>query len=293
MEFEKFLLRLIREDIALETTYGEGTLNVLADKGQIEQIIMNLVTNARDAMPEGGRLLIATKSVCLDRDFIESHGYGKAGEYAFVTVTDTGCGMDGQTIARVFEPFFTTKEQGKGTGLGLSMVYGTVKKHNGFITVYSEPGNGTTFKIYLPLVRLAAKAAPQTAKKPAFVRGGAETILLAEDDAALRRLNTIVLTNFGYPVIEAVDGEDAVSKFRENQDRIQLIILDGIMPKMNGAEAYGEIKALSPDIKCIFMSGYAEEIFTKDSVPFAEAEFILKPISPTDLAMKIRKVLDR
>jgi len=292
MEFEKFLLRLIREDITLETTYEGGALNVLADKGQIEQLIMNLVTNARDAMPEGGRLLIATKNVCLDQDFIESHGYGKAGEYAFVTVTDTGCGMDGRTIARVFEPFFTTKEQGKGTGLGLSMVYGTVKRHDGFITVYSEPGNGTTFKIYLPLVRLAAKAAPQTAKKPAVVRGGAETILLAEDDAALRKLNTIVLTNFGYPVIEAVDGEDAVSKFRENQDRIQLVILDGIMPKMNGADACGEIKALSPDIKCIFMSGYAEEIFTKNSVPFA-AEFVLKPISPTDLVKKIREVLDR
>lgn len=290
--FEKFLLRLIREDIALQTVYEGDALHVLADKGQIEQVIMNLVTNARDAMPEGGSLLIATGRIYLGQTFIDSQGYGKPGEYAVVTVTDTGGGMDEPTIARIFEPFYSTKEQGKGTGLGLSMVYGTVKKHNSFITVTSEPGHGTTFTIYFPLVRVAAQAEPHREKKPVEVKGGKETILLAEDDVSLRRLYTLALKDFGYTVIEAVDGEDAISRFRENRERIQLIILDGIMPRMNGNEAYREIMALNPGIKCIFISGYPENIFTKNGMPDGKTELILKPISPVDLLTKIRAVLD-
>jgi CheY-like chemotaxis protein len=291
--FEKFLLRLIREDIALETTCAGDTLSVMADRGQIEQMIMNLVTNAQDAMPDGGRLAIETKLVSLDQEFIETRGFGKPGEYALVSVSDTGIGMDEQTKSRGFEPFFTTKEQGKGTGLGLSMVYGIVKKHDGFINVYSEPGKGTTFKIYLPILRVAEDADNQTTGEPVAPRGGTETLLMAEDDEDLREVNVVMLNHFGYTVIEAVDGVDAVSKFIENKERIQLIILDAIMPRMNGKEAFREIKAMGPEMKFIFMSGYAEDIFTKNGVPDHEAEFILKPVSPDDLLKKIREVLDR
>jgi polar amino acid transport system substrate-binding protein len=290
--FTKFLLRLIREDIALKTVFEAEALSVLADRGQIEQVIMNLVTNARDAMPNGGKLVIETKRVTMNRDFIEVHGYGSEGEYALVSVSDTGIGMDEKTRSRIFEPFFTTKEQGKGTGLGLSMVYGTVKKHDGFINVYSEPGNGTTFKIYLPAVRAAERADYKKTREPIEPLGGMETILVAEDDASIRRLTLAALKQFGYTAIEALDGADAVSRFNENREKIQLVLLDGIMPRMNGKEAFREIKAINPHIKCIFMSGYAEDIFAKDSLPDG-SEFILKPVSPFELLKKIREVLDK
>ncbi len=290
--FSKFLLRLVREDVALKTACEEENLSVLADRGQIEQVIMNLVTNARDAMPNGGKLIIETKRVTLNRKFIELHGYGKEGEYALVSVSDTGIGMDEQTRSHIFEPFFTTKEQGKGTGLGLSMVYGTVKKHDGFINVYSEPGHGTTFKIYLPATGAAAKADHKMTEEPIKPRGGTETILIAEDDAPIRHLTQAALKQFGYTVIESIDGADAVAKFNENKEKIELVVLDGIMPRMNGKEAFREIKAESPSIKCIFMSGYSEDIFTKDGLPDG-SEFILKPITPSDLLKRVREVLDK
>ncbi len=290
---EKLLHRLIREDIALNTVYAENVLPVNADRGQIEQVIMNLVTNARDAMPEGGRLVIETRSFSLNQEFIEANGYGKTGEYALISVSDTGIGMDDQTASRVFEPFFTTKEQGKGTGLGLSTVYGIVKKHDGFIDLKSERGRGTTFFLYLPIVTVQAEVNNGKKGMPADFRGGTETILVAEDDQALRQLSVKVLSQFGHSVIEAVNGADAVAKFKENRDRIHLVVLDGIMPRMNGKEAFREIKAMSPDVRCIFMSGYAEDIFTKDGVPDREAELILKPFSPVDLLKKVREVLDR
>jgi PAS domain S-box-containing protein len=291
-EFEKFIHRLIREDIALETICTEGVLPIMADRGQIEQVIMNLITNARDAMSQGGKLRIDTRQIYLDRDFIEAHGFGEAGEYALVSVSDTGMGMDEQTRSRIFEPFFTTKEQDKGTGLGLSMVYGTVKKHNGYINVYSEPGNGTTVKIYLPLER-SAMCIDKIKAQDSIVRGGTETILVAEDDEAIRKLIVTVLKASGYTVIEAVNGADALSRFKENKDNTQLVILDGIMPKMNGKEVFREIKYIVPNIKCIFMSGYAEDIFNKDDVSDEDTGFILKPTSPADLLMKIREVLDK
>jgi PAS domain S-box-containing protein len=290
-EFEKFIHRLIREDITLETVCTGGVLSVMADRGQIEHVIMNLVTNARDAMPHGGKLRIETGKYDIDREFIETYGYGEAGEYALVSVSDTGIGMDEQTRLRIFEPFFTTKEQGKGTGLGLSMVYGTVKQHNGYINVYSEPGKGTTLKIYLPRV-YAAMRVDQTKAQDSIVRGGRETILVAEDDAAIRKLSVTVLGESGYTIIEAVNGADAVSRFIENKDNIKLIILDGIMPKMNGPEAYKEIIALSPKMRCIFISGYTGEVFAQDNLPTG-TEFLPKPVKPTELLSKVRELLDR
>jgi two-component system cell cycle sensor histidine kinase/response regulator CckA len=193
----------------------------------------------------------------------------------------------------VFEPFFTTKDQGKGTGLGLSMVYGIVKQHEGFITISSEPDKGATFNIYFPLTRTPANADRMKKEIPIAPQGGAETILVAEDDEALRRMSVAALSHFGYTVIEAIDGADAVAKFKKMGEAIHLVILDGIMPRMNGREASRKIKAIRPDIKCIFMSGYAEDIFTKDGVPDREAELILKPFSPVDLLNKIREVLDQ
>lgn len=288
---EKFLIRLIREDIEITTRYAESRLTIFADSGQLEQLMMNLVTNARDAMPRGGHITIETDTVRLDSEFAESQFSVKAGNYALLTVSDTGEGMDAQTRERVFEPFFTTKPEGRGTGLGLSMVYGIVKQHDGYINVFSEPGKGTIFKVYLPLYRGAA-GTEQTNAEPPRVKGGQETILLAEDDASLRKLAGVILRNYGYQVIEAVDGEEAVAKYGEYRDSIQLVILDGIMPKKNGKEAYDEIRIINPAVKTLFASGYAEDILSKEGLLEPEINFILKPLTPSDLLKKVREVLD-
>ncbi|MBI5075342.1 MAG: response regulator [Nitrospirae bacterium] len=287
---EKMLHRLVREDISIEISLFGKDLIVLADASQIDQILINLATNARDAMPSGGRLNISTEFFVMHDDYVVMHGYGKAGEYALLRVSDTGCGMDADTLSRIFEPFFTTKEVGKGTGLGLAVVHGLVKQHNGFINVYSEVGNGTVFKIFLPLTKYAEE---ETEEKPvAGITVGTETILIAEDDAPLRRLSSVVMRNAGYTVIEAVDGEDALRKFIDNREKIGLVILDGIMPKKNGREVYDEIHRIGPDMKAIFMSGYAEEIFTHGGIPDKGVVFISKPVKPDDLLRKVREVLD-
>jgi two-component system cell cycle sensor histidine kinase/response regulator CckA len=290
-EFEKFIHRLIREDISFETICAEEILPAMADRGQIEHVIMNLVTNARDAMPHGGKVTIETGQIDIDQRFIDAQGFGTPGQYAFVSVSDTGTGMDEQTSLRMFEPFFTTKEQGKGTGLGLSMVYGTIKQHRGFISVRSEPGKGTNVKIYLPHAG-SATSANDANEPPPVARGGTETILIAEDDEAIRKLSMTILRESGYTVIEAVNGADAVSKFKENRD-IKLVILDGIMPVMNGMEAFRQIKDISPDIRCIFMSGYSEDIINRDGISKEEAGFLNKPVSPANLLLKIRETLDK
>jgi CheY-like chemotaxis protein len=290
--FEKFLLRLLREDIDFKKILTNVALPIMADRGQLEQVLMNLVTNSRDAMPQGGSIIIETDLVQADQSFVKDHGFNREGNYALLSVTDTGIGIPETIKDKIFEPFFTTKEEGKGTGLGLSMVYGIVKKHEGYINVYSQTGIGTTIKVYLPMTRVATEAEPQKKDEQNSVRGGAETVLIAEDNASVRSLTTTVLRNFGYTVIEAVDGFDAVNKFRENRDRIRLVILDGIMPKMNGKAAWTEIKALSSGIKAIFLSGYAEDIFTKDGIPDREASFIQKPYPPLVLVRRVRELLD-
>lgn len=296
--FQKLLRRLLREDIDLDLEVLPGAADrpgvaVLADQGQIEQVLMNLVTNARDAMPNGGKITISLSTIELDENFVSMHGYGRPGWYALISVTDTGIGMDEAVKQRIFEPFFTTKEQGKGTGLGLSMVYGIVKKHEGFINVYSEPGKGAMFKIYLPLTQGPIEPDPGTGRAaPDDLVGGSETILVAEDDAALLELTAAILEGIGYTVIRARDGEDAVEKFSANIGRVHLVVLDGIMPKKNGMEAFIEIKALQPGIKALFMSGYAEDVFTKNGIPLNETLFLQKPVSPKELASRIRATLD-
>ena len=290
---EAFLRRLMREDIALKITCTEEPLTAMADRGQIEQVVMNLVANARDAMPNGGRLTIRTQSVTLDQEFIEAQGYGTAGVYSSFSVSDSGVGMDKEVQSHLFEPFYTTKEQGKGTGLGLSMAYGIVKKHDGFITVYSESGTGTIFKVYLPTVQASALAGKTAVPEIAPLRGGSETILVGEDDAALRRLSTKVLGYYGYQVIEAVDGQEAVDKFVEYGDRIDLVILDAIMPKKNGKLACDEMRVMRPDLHVIFVSGYSSDIFAEDYAFDDNAVFIQKPVSTDVLLTKVRELLDK
>jgi PAS domain S-box-containing protein len=288
---EKLLNRLIGEDIELKTILADTDLTVMADSGQIEQVMMNLATNARDAMPEGGFLIIETKPIRIDETYAKGRLFAKPGMYAVLSVTDTGIGMDEETRNRIFEPFFTTKEVGKGTGLGLSIVYGIIKQHNGDIHVYSEPGRGTTFRIYLPLIK--AEVEEERIKELPPLRGGTETILVAEDEADIRAIIREELVEYGYTVMEAEDGEDAIRLFTENKDKIQLALLDVIMPKKNGWEVHERIKKINPDIKVIFMSGYTADIIHRKGIFEAELDFIPKPISPDDLMRKVREVLDR
>ena len=243
-EVDKLFLRVISEDVEMHITLANEDLIVMADTGQIEQVLINLVTNARDAMPSGGTLTIESSRVEMDDIYLNTHHYGKLGQYAVISITDAGIGMDQKTRERVFEPFFTTKEPGRGTGLGLAMVYGIIKQHEGYINVYSEPLIGTTFKIYLPLAKFKVEAIKTEVMSPP--ERGTETILLAEDDKDVRLYTKEVLEDFGYEVIEATDGTDAIEKFMEHRDKIHLVILDVIMPKMNGKEAYDNIQRIIP-----------------------------------------------
>jgi PAS domain S-box-containing protein len=285
------LRRLIGEDIDLRTELAVGQLMVMADSVQIDQALMNLSTNARDAMPVGGSLLIETARTVLDDDFKKLHAFGSKGAFALISITDTGLGMDEATRQKVFDPFFTTKGVGRGTGLGLAMVYGIVKQHNGLITVYSEPGNGSCFRIYLPLIQGDGSGEDAVAAALPVPRG-TETVLLAEDDEAVRGLTRTVLEQFGYRVIEARDGEDAVAKFNEHADRISLAILDMVMPKRNGLDTYHRLKELKPGIKALFMSGYTADIIHKKGILEKGLLFISKPYSPGDLLRKVREALD-
>lgn len=289
---EKFVARIIGEDIEIRTSYRKDPLNIIADSGQIEQVLMNLAANARDAMPHGGSFSIVTDSIEIDRNYIDVHGFGEPGTFALILASDTGKGMDAATRQRVFEPFFTTKEVGKGTGLGLSVTYGIIKQHNGYINIYSEPDKGTTFRIYLPLAEATAveRNEPLPQLRP---RGGSETILLAEDEADLRTLARQVLTEFGYRVIEAVDGEDAVSRYTEHKEEIQLLLLDIIMPKKNGKDAYDEIRKMGGEVRTIFLSGYPPDMIRKNGILGSEFDLVMKPISPQNLLKKIREVLDK
>lgn len=287
---EKMLHRLIREDIEVRMDLFPGRLPVRVDVGQIEQVLLNLATNARDAIPGVGTITISTELTELDEEFNRTHGYGIPGRYAMIAFADTGAGMDENTRERIFEPFFTTKEVGKGTGLGLSICYGIVKQHGGYIICSSEPGLRTTFRIYLPLSIGERETAEHP--EPSSPRGGTETILLAEDDATVRELTRQVLEEFGYRVIEAANGVDAVSTFTDRVDEIQLLLCDLIMPKMNGREVLDEVRKLSPDIRSLFVSGYAADTLRQKGLMEEGMIVAMKPISPLELLRKVREVLD-
>jgi len=285
---EKMLRRLLTEDIALKTGLSPDDMIVMADTTQIDQVLINLVVNARDAMPRGGAITIETRKVYIDKESAEIRGLADPGQYALLSIIDTGTGMNDATKEHLFEPFFTTKDVGKGTGLGLSTIYGIIKQHNGHISVYSEEMIGTSFHIYLPITdtTLTEKKAYDMPK------GGSETILLAEDNEEVREFMTTVLRKSGYSVIEAVDGEAAIERFKANKG-ISLLILDSVMPKKNGRQVYDEISAKYPRIKIIFTSGYTRDVILDKGIEDKTFEFISKPVSPETLLRKVRESLDR
>jgi len=285
----KMLRRLIGEDIELRLKLLEPTGNVKADPGQIEQVIMNLVINARDAMPDGGSLTIETGQVELDEQYAALHNGVEPGMYTVLTVTDTGKGMSQDEQEKIFEPFFTTKKRGKGTGLGLATVYGIIRQHNGHIYVYSELGKGSTFKIYLPLDPgiAVANGRRETRTMPM----GNETILVVDDDFSVRHLVRDTLEPLGYSILEAGSGEDALSVIKRSGEKVDLVVTDLIMPGMNGQELLENIRAIVPDSKSILMSGYTDDI-VKQNIFDIGANFINKPILPVFLANKVREILD-
>jgi two-component system cell cycle sensor histidine kinase/response regulator CckA len=290
-DLSKMLQRLIGEDVALINDLDRQLGLVKADRGQIEQIVMNLAINARDAMPAGGRLTIETSNVELPG---ESSGEALSlapGRYAMLTMTDTGVGMESGTKSRIFEPFFTTKEKGKGTGLGLSTVYGIVKQSGGHIFVDSEPGRGTTFKLYLPNVdEVEGSRILDLREEPVK---GTETILLVEDELAVRNLSSMVLRETGYAVLEASDGEEALELANRHDGKIDLLLTDVIMPGMSGKELSEQLKPKRPDMKVVFASGYTEDTILHHRVLDSREEFIQKPFTPTSLTKKLREVLGR
>ncbi|MEE9524552.1 MAG: ATP-binding protein, partial [Thermodesulfovibrionales bacterium] len=289
---EKILSRLIGEDIELRTELADEDVVIMADSIQIEQVLMNIATNARDAMPDGGTLNIATELRDIDDAFIQSQGFGEPGSYAVITITDTGSGMDEETRQRIFEPFFTSKDLGRGTGLGLATTYGIVKQHNGFINVDSKPHKGTTFTIFFPLTEETIVEDDQ-AERTETETHGELTILFAEDEEHVRKALRSILETFGHHVIEAIDGEDAVKKFREFKDDIDLLLFDVIMPKKNGKKAFEAIKKMKPNIKCLFTSGYTEDVMNKIGILEKDINFIYKPVTPGELFRKIKEVISK
>jgi len=286
----KLISKVAGEHIEVRTFLSKDLPTIRADRGQIEQVLMNLCLNARDAMPEGGQLLVETEEVYLDEEYVKHNPYIKVGRYLLLKVSDTGIGMDEKTRERVFEPFFTTKGPDKGTGLGLAMVYGIVKQHDGYIHVYSELGKGTTFKVYFPAVEALPDAVVET-RREETVRGGTETILLAEDEESVRRLAERALQDLGYKVLVARNGEEAVEIFRQNED-IALAVLDVIMPRKGGKEAHDEMHKANPNLKVIFMSGYTADAIHESFGLIARVPFLSKPFGPSSLARKVREVLD-
>jgi PAS domain S-box-containing protein len=284
------LRRLIGEPIGLDTQLTPALGRVSADPGQIEQVVMNLALNARDAMPDGGRLLLATTNAVLDREFAERHPGAGLGPQVVLTVRDTGAGMSAETQARIFEPFFTTKEPGKGTGLGLSTVYGIVKQHRGYVGVQSAPGEGTTFRIYLPRVDAEPAPVPVGAGR-ATSPGGSETILLVEDEAAVRSLMRKMLAQQGYAMLEAPDGPAALEVASRHAGPIHLLLTDVVMPRMRGRELAERLRGTRPDVRVLFVSGYTDDALGAPALP-SGAAFLTKPFAPDALLRQVRALLD-
>jgi CheY-like chemotaxis protein len=287
---DSLLRRLMSEDIEMLTQCEDMVGTVRADPAQIEQVIMNLVVNARDAMPHGGRLTIETANVELDATYARDHTSARPGSYVMLAVSDTGIGMDAETQTRIFEPFFTTKGAGHGTGLGLSTVYGIVKQSGGYIWVYSEAGRGTTFKVYLPVVDAPVE---KIAPPEISVSGkGSEAILLVEDEEAVRELASVVLTAQGYRVIEAENPAHAEELSAKHSSEIQLLLTDVVMPGMSGRELARRITSRNPKIRVLYMSGYTDNVIAHGGVLEPGVSFLQKPFTPRALAVKVREVLD-
>jgi signal transduction histidine kinase len=291
-EMEKMLRRLIGEDVELAAPSTPGQGNVLVDPGQIGQVIMNLAINARDAMPLGGMLTIETGRVVLDQEYVAQHPGVAPGAHMMLAVSDTGHGMDAHTRAHLFEPFFTTKEMGKGTGLGLATVFGIVQQSGGTIWVYSEPGNGTTFKIYFPLALGEDEGATAALPSNPSLASGSETILLVEDEAEVRTLAVAILRRCGYHVLDAPNGPDALELCAQYPTTIHLLLTDVVMPRMSGPELAERLGRVRPETKVLFMSGYTDDAVVRHGILEARMAFIQKPIMPDPLARRVRDVLD-
>jgi len=287
----KMIKRVIGENIEVNVLAGRRLGTVHADRGQMEQVLMNLSVNARDAMPEGGVLAIETENVSFDDAYCATHAWAAPGRYVLLSVTDTGCGMDPEAKEHLFEPFFTTKELGKGTGLGLATVYGIVRQHNGMIQVYSEVGSGTTFKIYLPIVeRAASTVGAKVLRRPT---GGTETILIAEDDPSVLKTATLILESAGYTVLTATNGREALRVFRECGQKIDLVLLDVVMPELGGRALHDELHKRDPRLRFLFSSGYSANAVHTGFILHKGIDFIQKPYARDTLLRKVQEVLDK
>jgi PAS domain S-box-containing protein len=288
---QAMLERIIGEDIEFQVLMEDSVGSIKADPGQIEQVLLNLAANARDALPKGGRITIRASNVELDASDKKKHNPIVPGPYVMLSIEDTGCGMDLKTQARIFDPFFTTKEMGKGTGLGLATVYGIVKQTGGYIWVYSEVGHGTIFRVYLPRV---GKAVQTAEREPSEIEDlqGSETILLAEDSESLREMAEEYLKSIGYTVLSAVSGEKALQLAKDFEGPIHLLLTDVVMPEMSGPELANQLASLRPGLMIIFTSGYTDDAIARQGILDPEVAFIQKPYRPKALAKKIRQVLN-
>ena len=288
----KMLGRILGEDIALQLNYSPQPARVQADAGMMEQVLLNLAVNSRDAMPKGGLLAIKISALEVDTRRLAQHSEGRAGQFVCLSVIDTGCGIPLENLRRIFEPFFTTKEVGKGTGLGLATVYGIVQQHQGWIEVESETGKGTTFRVFLPRSLEIAEAAIQPPAEPA-ARGGTETILVVEDEAPVRELVCNLLAGRGYQILQAESGAEALQVWRDSKDRINLVLTDLVMPdQINGRELAERLWAERPRLKVIFTSGYSADVVGEDFVLRPGINFLQKPYHPHKVALAVRDCLD-
>jgi CheY-like chemotaxis protein/two-component sensor histidine kinase len=289
-ENQSILGRIIREDIELQLDLADDLKTIEGDPSKLSQVIMNLAVNAVDAMPEGGSLVLETYNVQIDEHYVDAHPGSTKGPHVVLAVSDTGYGMDEQQQNRIFEPFFTTKEETKGTGLGLATVYGLVKQHHGSIRVYSEPGLGSTFRVYLP----AVETAPETTEKPGPpTTRGDETVLVVEDDPAVLKYTRKALENQGYTVLTACNPEEALAHARDSARRVDLLLTDVVMPEMNGAQLHEQLSAILPHLGVLYMSGYTGNVIARHGVLKEGIDFIQKPFDAMELAGRIRQLLDR